>query len=295
MPAMYAHQRFGEIVYDELPQSVRGRIDSCRDLYDIGLQGPDIFFYQDPIRWGKYPQYGNRLHGMSGHAFFRMALNRYGSRYGWIRPSEEAVRENRQTAASEEAAMETRVYLYGAVCHYALDSICHPYINRVDATGVTTHAELEGDFDRHILELEGKNPVKENISRGIRPSSRAAKAVSVVYPEADEGVVLHSLRGCVCFQTLLLCRSDAKRNLLYRGIRKLGKERSLKPHIMSPTADPNCAEALPHMDELFREAVPLAVRRIVQMDDELERSLVPDVDSPDYDRDFDGKGTAPGR
>ena len=290
MPAMYAHQRFGEIVYDHLSPAVRERIAPYRELFNIGLQGPDIFFYHDPIKWGTFPQYGNRLHGLTGHVFFRMVLNRYGSHYGWIRPSADDVAGNEPAENSEKNAMATRVYLYGVICHYALDSICHPYINEVDATGVTTHAELEGDFDRHILEREGKNPVREDISRGIRPSARAARAVAVVYPEADADVVLASLRRCVLFQRLLLCKSDAKRNFIYWGLRKLGKYRSLKPHIMSPEPDPNCAEAVLRLDELFEQSVPLAVRRIEQMDEELGNSRVPDVDSPDYDRDFDGKG-----
>ena len=290
MPAIYAHQRFGEVVYDRLPETVKGRIDPYRDLFDIGLQGPDIFFYHDPIHWGTFPQYGNRLHGMSGHAFFRMALNRYGSHYGWIRPTGDRTAQEESVEASEKKAMATRVYLYGVICHYALDSVCHPYINEVDTTGITTHAELEGDFDRHIIEMEGKDPVREDVSRGIRPSARAAKAIEVVYPEADAEVVLASLRRCVLFQRLLLCKSDAKRNFIYWALHKLGKYRSLKPHIMSPEPDPNCAEAIPHLDGLFEESVPLAVRRIVQMDEELENSLVPDVDSTDYDPDFDGKG-----
>ena len=53
MPAMYAHQRFGDLVYGELPAEIQRRIDPHRDLYNIGLQGPDIFFYADPILWAE--------------------------------------------------------------------------------------------------------------------------------------------------------------------------------------------------------------------------------------------------
>ena len=49
MPSMYAHQKFGNDVLYLLPKEVRERIAEQEDLYHIGLQGPDIFFYHKPL------------------------------------------------------------------------------------------------------------------------------------------------------------------------------------------------------------------------------------------------------
>ncbi|MCI6023600.1 MAG: hypothetical protein MRZ52_06475, partial [Oscillospiraceae bacterium] len=72
MPAIYAHARFGHDVLDLLTDSaVDSTMDSTMDsaadaapstapaaariiranrpLFDIGLQGPDIFFYYNPL------------------------------------------------------------------------------------------------------------------------------------------------------------------------------------------------------------------------------------------------------
>ena len=51
MPAVYAHRRFGEKVLAACQNDVaRTAIESYPDLYNIGLQGPDILFYYDPLR-----------------------------------------------------------------------------------------------------------------------------------------------------------------------------------------------------------------------------------------------------
>ena len=42
-------------------------------------------------------------------------------------------------------------YLCGFMCHYMLDSECHPYISRyMDERGLG-HLEIETDFDRELM------------------------------------------------------------------------------------------------------------------------------------------------
>ena len=77
MPSMYAHQKFGNDVLCLLPKEVRERIAEQEDLYHIGLQGPDIFFYHKPLSWGEIPQYGNHLHDLTGHVFWEKLLKQY--------------------------------------------------------------------------------------------------------------------------------------------------------------------------------------------------------------------------
>ena len=45
MPASYAHYRFGKLLLPNLPSDVRQTIQRFRRMYDLGLQGPDFFFY----------------------------------------------------------------------------------------------------------------------------------------------------------------------------------------------------------------------------------------------------------
>lgn len=282
MPSIYAHQKFGNDVLEKLPQAVRERLLKHADVFHIGLQGPDIFFYYHPLSWGEIPKYGNRLHESHGHQFFGEAADR-------LRALPEKTGEQRE---KKEAS---RVYLCGVLCHYLLDSTCHGFIEETAASGVTSHAELEGDYDRHLIAAQGRDPVCEVVTAQIHPSRAAAEAIAVFYPEVTADIVEQALVSCVKFQRLLLCRSDFKRNFFYAALRLLGKYDSLHPHIMNKEPDPACGEAEKRLDELYQEALPKAASAITEL--EKEGAEASDweakaarffAESPELDRDFGG-------
>ena len=45
MPSSYAHYRFGKQILAQMPADVKRSIQRFRRMFDMGLQGPDIFFY----------------------------------------------------------------------------------------------------------------------------------------------------------------------------------------------------------------------------------------------------------
>lgn len=130
MPASYAHYRFGKAVLPSLPPQAQQDVRRFRRLYDIGLHGPDIFFYQNPLRAAKPGSLGKKFHRMSGKDFFRHAC----------------------AAARTEA---DRAYLYGLLAHYCLDSLAHPYVREHAAAGDARHVEMEVEFDRFLMEADG--------------------------------------------------------------------------------------------------------------------------------------------
>ena len=50
MPSTYAHYRFGQEVLKELPNDIKKIIIENKELYDIGLHGPDLLFYYLPLK-----------------------------------------------------------------------------------------------------------------------------------------------------------------------------------------------------------------------------------------------------
>lgn len=50
MPSTYAHRVFGERVLHRCPQSLASAIREHRQLYDIGLHGPDVLFYYHVLK-----------------------------------------------------------------------------------------------------------------------------------------------------------------------------------------------------------------------------------------------------
>ena len=52
-----------------------------------------------------------------------------------------------------------RAYLYGFLCHFILDSECHPYISCYMEEHGLGHLEIETDFERYLLEKSGHDPL----------------------------------------------------------------------------------------------------------------------------------------
>lgn len=126
MPSTYAHRCFGREVLAALPQEMQQLLRPEQALFSIGLHGPDILFFDHPLL-GHVSRLGHRMHKQSGAAFFR--------------PTGEKL------AALEFPAPET-AYLYGFLCHFALDRACHGYIAGQIARSGVAHTEIEVELDR---------------------------------------------------------------------------------------------------------------------------------------------------
>lgn len=185
MPAGYAHYRFGKLMLPTLPADVRQCIQRFRRMYDMGLQGPDFFFYYNPFVTTATGQLGNTFHRQSGQVFFAAAAR----------------------AASSEAA---RAYLYGLLGHYCLDSACHPLINQLVTIGEAEHVALESEFDRFLL-LRDKEPSPHtfDMSRHFKVTRGECMTIAAFYPGTTGPKVSRSIRLMGLF-TRLLCHPNRK-------------------------------------------------------------------------------------
>lgn len=169
MPASYAHYRFGKLLLPDLPSDVRQCIARFRRMYDAGLQGPDFFFYYSPGLHTATFAMGNSFHMQSGQVFFTRAC----------------------AAADTEPA---RAYLYGLLGHYCLDSLVHPFVNRLDAAGEAAHVPLESEFERFLMELDGVSS-PHTFDRGslFRLTRGECMTAAKFYPGVTGGQVCHSI------------------------------------------------------------------------------------------------------
>ena len=74
MPASYAHYRFGKLLLPQLPPQVRQTIQRFRRMYDLGLQGPDFFFYSVPFVSKTTADFGRALHSAERTGIFPDSL-----------------------------------------------------------------------------------------------------------------------------------------------------------------------------------------------------------------------------
>ena len=74
MPTTYAHYKFGKEVLSALPRPLQNSIEAHRELFDIGLHGPDILFYYNALKKDPVNEQGHTLHEQFADEFFHHAV-----------------------------------------------------------------------------------------------------------------------------------------------------------------------------------------------------------------------------
>lgn len=172
MPAIYAHYRFGAAMLQRMPGDLRRTAKRHRNLFDVGLHGPDLLFYQQFLRAGNGISPGSKFHRQTGREFFGRVC-----RSLRLEPSEAA-----------------QAYLYGVLCHYTLDSRCHPQILTVEKETGLSHARIEALFDRFLMDRDGKPP-RVQLTGHMKLDPEHWPVVSRFYPGIRPGQLREGLRN----------------------------------------------------------------------------------------------------
>ncbi len=155
MPGFTTHYLFGVKAFNDLPNNyLKHVISKYRWLYQLGLQGPDIFFYNIPnLRHRDYRSVGSNMHDSRVNDFFRTCLAEIAD------------------ISSKQQREQAIAYFAGYLCHYVADSVCHPYVygriqNQAESRGLGIHglhAQLENDIDAILLwKFKKKKPSEFN-------------------------------------------------------------------------------------------------------------------------------------
>lgn len=178
MPAGLTHYYFAKNVLERLP-ALDGA-DAC--AYYWGAQGPDFLFCHRYLRF---------LGLGKGEG-----LQKYGSLLHKTKPS--------ATLASMRAFLEKhpgpayRSYVQGFVCHYALDSTAHPYVNalaeelaaqRPTETPSSMHGEVESALDAIVLRAEtGQLPSAFPLKQLFPKNEAVQRRIARLYRQVLEDV-----------------------------------------------------------------------------------------------------------
>jgi len=226
MPASYAHYRFGKRLLPQLPPDVRQCIQRFRRMYDIGLQGPDFFFFYNPFLNTSTGELGKVFHRQTGVEFFPAACK----------------------AATSEAA---KAYLYGLLGHYCLDSICHPFINRLVEIDEARHIPLESEFERFLLTLDGEtSPQTFDMSKYLRLTRGECMTVSTFYPGSTGGKVFRSIRFMSLFTKFLAHPNRARQIRLLQKVKP-----SLCDYMIPAEESEDLAPYIRELQDLYGQAL----------------------------------------
>ena len=153
MPDVAVHAAFGRDVFSSLSPEIRQVIRP--QPWTFGLFGPDLWFMYKP--WRRREGRGRQMHTTRPGAFLTGLLER---------------------CAASPRREELFSWLAGFFCHYALDSITHPYIIYVTTEEYhypRCHMSFEHELDmRYWLGVSAKRFLKLSINVAAREKPRAS-------------------------------------------------------------------------------------------------------------------------
>jgi len=246
MPACYAHYRFGQKLLESLPPELRRYPRNFRQLFLVGLQGPDLFFYHNPVVKTRTVKLGSTLHRQTGKEFFNYAC----------------------AAVSSDAA---KAYLLGLLGHYCLDSLCHPFVHQHTDQGSISHVELETEFDRFLLKSDGvAAPHTFDMSPNISLTWGECVTAAAFFPQLKPEEMRTSVKRMASFRRLLATPKAKKRRFLGKLMTIPGGQ--LRHHLMHERRNTNCSHLNGELLALFDQALERYPVLLEQIMAHMERS-----------------------
>lgn len=190
MPDIVVHAAFGREVKQALPEEIRAKL--ADEPYTFALFGPDLWFLYRP--WKRREGRGRMMHTAKPGAFLMALADRV------------------KTSAAPEDLFS---YLAGFLCHYALDSVTHPYIIHLTEEKYDfprCHMSFEHSLDMRELRRAGLEGRRHAITENYFPACRLPGSI-----RADIDAVFRSVYGWEnCWSALN--HACARHHLVYRVI-----------------------------------------------------------------------------
>lgn len=176
MPSIYTHYRFGRQLFEKLPKEMQDFLQQHKELYTLGQQGPDLFFF-NPKTLMKADSPGTIIHDTSGADFIGRQVARLKS----------LPKNDPQVA-----------YFIGGLCHYILDVYAHPTVDALVESGDFCHVAIETELDRYFLEKDGQDALHFKLNQLIEPAYGVYEAAVPdfysSYEKGDKATVMGGIR-----------------------------------------------------------------------------------------------------
>lgn len=192
MPALLTHYLCGDAVHKSINISeITDTVSKYRRLFNLGTQGPDIFFYHNAWPWAEgesLSKVGSRLHDEKVKDFFKYALTAIDKAQG----------------AAKEMLL---AYVYGYACHYSLDIHAHPYIFYKSGFAVDDSEDKKKyDAFHRRLEAELDAIMAKEI---LKKSPHEIKSHELITINREESLVIAEMY-CYIFQNIFNLKIPAE-------------------------------------------------------------------------------------
>ena len=258
MPTTHTHYKFGKEVMEALPRSLRESIVKNRQLYDIGLHGPDILFYIFSPFKGYVRKTGSGLHKQSSREFFVHA---------------------QKVIKNAPNPVAARAYIYGFITHFVLDSECHKYVEKMIEESKVGHNEIETEFDAYLLRQENRKPIAVDRTKHLNPSFKNAHVIAPFFknpaiktmPSKDNVLktitpldIKRTIMAQILTHKMLSPKTERQRKILNALTRLRSDGEEIKGLIINKQPNPKCANYNVILKKVYSASIPLAVSLIMQ-------------------------------
>lgn len=251
MPAIYAHLRFGEEVAKTLPSPYTDLINRFPEAFALGTQGPDILFYHKPMKTNDIRKRGTFLHTFSGEKFFLLQGKKLLENV-----SSDGVEEIFKTNGAFAA------YTCGFLCHFTLDTICHPYIDAQSSEAVS-HGKIESELDKAVLRLDGKPIRGYNTATPILSQNGTKEAAAKTLDAGEEHIAL-AIKTMRKINGLFSKKCEGFHGFAHTFLKIAKMERKFGDMFLHKKDDPLCVETNAVLIEKFHAAIPQAAELLQQ-------------------------------
>ncbi len=242
MPTTYAHYRFGDECISVMPEQLQKIVNEHRALFDIGVHGPDIFFYD--LIHHEYPAYGHKMHGERARVFFDNAIRVY------------------QDHAEKE---EMLVYLLGFLSHFTFDSQAHGYVDRKAEVSGITHNKVESQYDGYLMRKEGRKVNLVDRAESLKPSRKNAYIIALFFP-FDDRIMYRIIKDHRLVISTLNCVSRFK----YRFMNFVLDKTSDRDLPVNPQEETVCRDSNLRLEKLQKKALKLYPKLLEDLTDALD-------------------------
>lgn len=253
MPALYAHNRFGGEVVKHLDDELSSIIQKHYTQFRIGLQGPDIFFFYKPWKKTHVSLRGYGMHDEYADTFFEKAA--------------EVVRNTGRN--SREYA-----YILGFICHFALDSECHPYVEKMVKEKGVSHIEIEGEFEKHLLRLDGRDPLAYPISKFVPTDDATVDSIYHFFSDIKRNEIKEALETLKFIKSFLTAPKKSKQNIINAALKLTGLDKSYHGLMHSYYDNPKCQETNKSLEGRLNQAVLTATMLIRSYDETVQKGVL---------------------
>lgn len=234
MPSTYAHDSFAKKVLQDFSHPVADLCKNYETQFQFGSQGPDFLYFYHPEQKNNYTEIGALIHGCTLNRFLRQILPIL-KLYG--------------TDSMEYA------YILGFICHFALDSFCHPYVIPKVKELKFPHIAMETEFDRFLMKKDRQDPMSYPLGNLIPCDEKTFSCLHHLYPDIPEEVISSSLKTYRFYRKLWVTPTKANYHLT-KAFLKLKRRSDYFCNFLLPQNEhPLAKKTNPDLYQLYEAAV----------------------------------------